>query len=98
MAVSAVFEIPADQLSWRREGEDNVASPELRIVASDDRGKSADLPRQVIELRLPGEIQRGQKALYELSLKLRRRPHRLLVTLYDPSSGRLLAQKISVSP
>jgi VWFA-related protein len=98
MVFPALFEIPADQLSWRREGDQNVASPELRIVASDDQGKSADVPRQVIEIRLPGEIQRGQKALYELSLKLRRRPHRLLVTLYDPPSGRLLAQKISVSP
>ena len=98
MSFSAVFEIPADQLSWRREAGQNVASPELRIVASDDQGKSVDVPRQVIDLWLPGEIQRGQKALYELSLKLRRRPHRLLVTLYDPPTGRLLAQKISVSP
>lgn len=98
MLVSASFEIPADQLSWRKDGGDNVAHPELRIVGTDELGNSADMPREIIELRLPGEIQKGQKALYQSSIKLRRRPHRLLVTLYDPPSGRLLAQKISILP
>jgi hypothetical protein len=98
MMVETSFEIPADQISWTRQGSDNVAHVELRIAATDERGNAADVPRQMIELRLPGEIRPGQKAAYDASLKLRRRPHRLLVTLYDPPSGRLLAQKINVMP
>ena len=98
MLVSTSFEIPADQLSWAKEGDDNVARPELRIAATDEFGNAADLPNESIELRLPGEIQPGQKALYQTTLKLRQRPHRLLIALYDPPSGRLLAQKISVQP
>ena len=98
MTVEAAFEIPADQISWTRQGADNVAQVEMRIAATDERGNAADVPRQIIELRLPGEIRPGQKAAYDASLKLRRRPHRLLVTLYDPPTGRLLAQKINVTP
>lgn len=99
MLVDASFEIPADQLSWSAQGADNVARVELRIAATDERGNAADVPRQTIELRLPGgAIKPGQLAAYDASLKLRRRPHRLLVTLYDPPSGRLLAQKINVMP
>jgi len=98
MMVPVVFEIPVDQLTWVREGEENVAHFELRISATDDLGNSADLPLETVELRLGGEIQRGQKTLYQAGLKLRRRPHRLLVTLYDPPSGHLLAQKIYLRP
>ena len=79
-------------------GEENVARIELRIAATDDNGNSAEFPREMLELRVPGEIQPGQKILHPTNLKLRRRPHRLLVTLFDPPSGRLLAQKIHVRP
>lgn len=98
MLVATTFEIPADQLSWAKVGEENVARIELRIAATDDNGNSAEFPREMLELRVPGEIQPGQKILHPTNLKLRRRPHRLLVTLYDPPSGRLLAQKIHVRP
>lgn len=99
MMVDTTFEIPADQVTWARDGSDIVALVEMRIAATDERGNAANVPRQTIELRLPGgAIRPGQKALYDASLKLRRRPHRLLVTLYDPPSGRLLAQKINVMP
>ena len=36
----------------------------------------------------------GQTAVYETSLKLRRRPHRLLISLYDAASGSLLSQRV----
>lgn len=98
MVVATTFEIPADQLSWAKAGEENVAMVELRIAATDENGNSAALPREILELRVAGDIQPGQKILHPTNLRLRRRPHRLLVTLYDPPTGRLLAQKIHVRP
>ncbi len=98
MMVDTTFEIPADQISWSKDGQDRIARVEMRIAATDERGNAANVPRQIVELRMPGDARAGQLAIYDTSLKLRRRPHRLLVTLYDPPSGRLLAQKINVMP
>ena len=39
----------------------------------------------------------GQIAVLETSLKLRRQPHRLLISLYDPPSGNMLSKRIEVS-
>ena len=69
----------------------------MRIAASDDRGDRADIP--VIPIELVGETpEKGQMATYELGLRLRDRPHQLLVSLHEPASGHVISKRVEFRP
>jgi VWFA-related protein len=93
LVVPMTLEIPLDQLALLPGDEGYTARLELRVAATDDRGHHSDV--SVIPVELVGQKapDAGQTASYETSLTLRRRPHRLLISLYDPVSGNLLSQR-----
>lgn len=93
LVVPVTLEIPLDQLALLPAEKGYTARLELRVAATDDRGHHSDIP--VIPLELVGEDTpgAGATALYETSLTLRRRPHRLLISLYDTVSGTILSQR-----
>lgn len=86
--------IPFDQLTLLPGPDGAVASLELRVAATDDDGRRADIP--VIPLQL---IRQGDEtaAVYTTQLKLRQKPHRLLVSLYDPASGDVISKRFEIS-
>jgi len=87
------LEFPLDQLTVLPDRDQYVIQLELRVAATDDRGHRADIPVIPIELRSDAAPESGEVATYDTSLRLRRRPHRLLFTIHDPVSGDVLSQR-----
>jgi len=87
------IEIPLDQLTLLPYEGGAAARVELRIAATDDRGTTAAIPIIPLTLENP-ETGDGATAAFEFSLKLRRRPHQLLISVHDPSSGLLISKRV----
>ena len=90
------LEIPLDQVTLLPYGDGYVAQLELRLAVTDDRGYRADIPVVSIELKGTSAAV-GEVSVFETSLKLRRRPHRLLISLHDPASGNVLSKRVDFS-
>lgn len=86
--------IPFDQLTLLPGPNGEIASLELRVAATDDSGRRADIP--VIPMQL---VRQGEEtaAVYTTQLKLRQKPHRLLVSVYDTASGEVISKRFEVS-
>ena len=90
------LEIPLDRITLLPTAEGFAARLELRVAATDDRGNRADIPVLPVELRADPD---GEEifAEVEIGLKLRRRPHKLLVSLHEPVSGNLMSKRVALS-
>ncbi len=97
VVVPVQLTIPLDQVTVLPEGGGYVAQLELRVAATEADGDRAEMPVLVIELRGDGQPRPGQTAVFETSLKLRRQPHRLLLSLYDPPSGNVMSKRVELS-
>lgn len=96
LVVPVKLEIPMDKITMLRGQEGFTARLELRVAATDDRGDRAEIPVLPFELRGDEAPGAGQTVVYETSLKLRRRPHELLISLYDTVSGTILSQRVDL--
>jgi VWFA-related protein len=98
MQVPLVVGIPADAVTFLPGPGGFTAQVELRVAVLDENGATADTPviplvLQVAERPAPGTVLR-----YETSLKLRRKPHDLVVAVYDLASGAILSSALEVQP
>ena len=90
------LEIPLDQVTLLPTADGFSARLELRVAATDDRGNRADIPVLPVELR-SGPDGREDVAVVEIPLKLRRRPHKMLVSLHEPVSGHLISKRVALT-
>lgn len=97
VVVPLQVEIPLDEITILPGSSGYNAHLELRVAVTDDRGERAEIPVIPIDLQLAQEATPGQMGLYKTELKLRTRPHRVLVTLYDPASGAILAKRTTLA-
>ncbi|MDH3744624.1 MAG: VWA domain-containing protein [Acidobacteriota bacterium] len=82
--------IPMDEITMLPDGQRYVAQLELRIGVLDEDGNRNDMP--VIPVMLDGpEPPPGAHALYETAIKIRRAPHDIVISLYDPLGDTILA-------
>lgn len=88
------LEIPLDQVTLLPYQGGYGARLELRVAATDDQGRSAAIP--VIPVELRGDTADAESALFEVSLKLRRKPHRMLISLHDPTSGAMISKRFDL--
>ena len=91
------LEVPLDYVTMLAEGDAVGARLELRVAATDDDGDRAEVSVVPITVSGTKPADAGQIAVLETSLKLRRQPHRLLISLYDPPSGNMLSKRVEVS-
>ncbi len=88
--------IPMDRVSvLPAAGGRFAARLELRVAATDDRGDHADIPMIPLELESDRAPRDGEVWTYSDTLTLRRRPHRLLISLVDPVSGATLMRRLT---
>ncbi len=85
-------EIPLDQLTLLPQEGGAAARVELRVAATDDRGTTATIP--VIPLMIENPKAEEATTAFDFSLKLRRRPHQLLISVHDPVSGLLMSKRV----
>ncbi len=91
------LEIPLDYVTLLADGDAVGAELELRVAATDAGGGRADVAVLPITVTSTQPAAAGQVAVLETQLKLRRQPHRLLLSLYDPASGNMLSKRVEVS-
>ena len=89
--------VPIDYVTLIENGEMSSAELEIRVAATDAAGDRADVSVVPVVLSSSNEVVAGQTAVLETQLKLRRKPHRLLISLYDPMSGNMLSKRVAVS-
>ena len=91
-------EIPLDGLSFLPTGEGYAAQVELRVAVTDDRGDRADIPVIPLLFKRSSKPSGGETETYVAHLKMRDRPHRVLVSVLDPVSGEELSARLDVLP
>lgn len=96
VVVPMMLHIPLDQITLLPYKDGYAALLELRLAVTDDRGNRAGLPVMKLELHRKSLGEGGESATLEVPLKLRRRPHSLLVSLHDSTSGNLMSQRVGL--
>ena len=90
--------IPMDAIVMLPRDGSYVAELELRVGVVDDRGNRNDMPVIPVILTGPEPPPPGAHAVYETAITIRRRPHDIVVSLYDPLSDTILAATGSIVP
>ncbi|MEO1085127.1 MAG: hypothetical protein AAFY88_12880, partial [Acidobacteriota bacterium] len=90
------IEIPLDLVTKLPVDGGWASRLELRVAVTDDRGDRANIP--VVPVVLKGDIapSPGATETFTTYLKMRERPHRVLISLVDPTSGDELSTRIDV--
>ncbi|RMH17991.1 MAG: VWA domain-containing protein [Acidobacteria bacterium] len=98
MAVPVRIGIPAEAITLLPQQRGYVAEIELRMAVKDSSGAQSEIP--VVPLRLSAEHlpSPGELLYYDADLKLRRKPHDLVVSVHDVASGNVLTSMVVVEP
>jgi hypothetical protein len=96
MEVPLTLAIPVKAVTFLPTSEGYATQLELRFAVRDDGGGQA--PMSVVPLRFDGLTEPDQDGFlrYETSLTLRRRPHEVVVSVYDPASGRMISNRLEI--
>ncbi len=90
--------IPLHALTFLPDKDGYTAQVELRVAVLDEDGATSDVP--VIPLTLSGKQLPAEKAtsVYRNQIKMRKKKHDLVVSLYDVASGMILSTKLEFTP
>ena len=91
------LEIPLDQITIVPDSGGYSAQLELRVAATDEDGDTAPIGIFPVEVRGDEPPTPRGTAAFETQLKLRRKPHRLLISVFDPASGNMVSKRMAVS-
>ncbi len=90
------LEIPLAKLTLLPAAGGYTTALELRVAARDEDGAMAEIPVLELAIERGGSPAAGDVEIYETELKLRHKPHRLIVALYEPTTGNLLSQRLEL--
>ncbi len=90
--------IPTDELTFLPADGGFVADTELRIAVLDEDGNRSEIPVIPLGIKANTIPKPGQGTVYETQMKVRKKKHDLVVSLYDKPSGKILSTKIEIDP
>jgi hypothetical protein len=90
--------IPLSLLTFLPQGDAWFADTELRIAVIDEEGNTSDIPVIPVGVKAPRQPTESDFSVYETKIKLRRKKHDLVISLYDKPSGRILSAKLEIDP
>lgn len=96
--LSLTLGIPVDRITMLPAGEGWVGDLELRVVTLDVNGDRSDVVTVPLHLESQTEPSPGGLVRYDTSLTLRRIEQEVVVSVFDPLSGRLLASRLQIDP
>jgi VWFA-related protein len=91
------LEIPLDQITLLATGSGFSAQLELRVAATDHSGAQAPISVMPVEIHGNAPPTSQGTAAFETRLRLRKKPHRLLISVFDPVSGNTMSKRVEVS-
>ena len=94
MRVPVTVRIPLDELTAINVGDRDQVQLELRFAVVDSTGAQANVPS--IPMILTGDAREGDVFVYETWVLMRRGPHNLMASVYDPATGKMLMAKDTV--
>lgn len=95
--VPLTIDIPVDEVTFLPTADGFQADLELRLAVIDKNGNRAEIPITPITYkteRLPGA---AEVATYETRVRMRKRRHDVVVSLYDRLSGRVHSTRLTVA-
>ncbi|MCG8458691.1 MAG: VWA domain-containing protein [Holophagales bacterium] len=95
--VPLLVEIPLDRVTRLPTAEGWATRLELRVAVTDDRGDRADIPVVPVVVQSDSEPAPGETRTFRTTLKMRERPHQVLVSLYDPATGEELSERLDIA-
>ena len=90
--------IPVGELTFLNDGEKWLAQTELRVAVLDEFGNTADIPVIPLGLQTDEEPEASDFTLYETQVKIRKKKHDMVVSIYDKPSGKILSTRLEVDP
>ena len=90
--------MPLGFLTFLPQGDQWHADTELRIAVIDEAGNTSDIPVIPLGVKAPRDPGQADVSIYETQVKLRRKPHDMVISIYDKPSGQILSAKLSVNP
>ncbi len=90
--------IPLGALTFLPQKEGFASQVELRVAVLDDEGSTADIPVIPMTLTGPRQPTTNDFSVYRNTLKLRKKKHDLVISLYDVASGTILSTKLEFTP
>lgn len=98
VAVPLRIAVPLHALTFLPVAEGLQAEVELRIAVLDEDGNTADVPVMPFGFQSKEPIAGEKWYPFATELKLRRRHHDVVVSLYDVASGTILSSKLEIDP
>ncbi len=90
------LEIPLDQVAVLAHQGGYAASLELRVAATDEGGDRADISVVPVTIQVGSRPEQGEVVVFETQLKLRKKSHRLLISLHDPTTGAVMSKRLAM--
>jgi len=90
--------LPMDWVTMLPSRDGFSASLELRVAALDARGDRSEMPTIPIDFSGPHKPPPGSHSIYETVVKLRRKAQKVVLSLYDRSSGEMLTTTFDFTP
>ncbi len=90
--------IPISELTFLPHEGGYVAETELRVAVQDELGNLAEIPIVPLEIVVEKLPREGELRRYETSLKMRKRKHDLIISIYDNASGKILSTRLEAEP
>ncbi len=98
ISVPLTLAIPVDAITMLAIDGKYKAQLELRAAAVDEKGYRSDVPVTPLVVTTDKAPQAGGFLRYDTTLKLRKIRQKLVLSIFDPASGRLLAAQVEITP
>jgi VWFA-related protein len=90
--------IPMSEITLVESAGSWVNQLEVRTVVMDELGNRSETTLERVDIDGKRPPRPGDVFFYETELRLRRKPHRLVVAVHDPLSGAILSASAEVTP
>ncbi len=98
MDVPVRITVAARELLFLPSAEGVAANVEFRFGAKEANGYRPEIATTPLRWTSDAQPAPNHRFIYETTMRVRKRPHSMVVTLVDTSSGRLLNQQVSFAP
>ncbi len=98
MEVPVRIGIPARELVFLPNADGVAADIELRFGAKEDNGYRTEISTIPLHLTSEAEPRPSYVFIYETTLRMRRKPHAMVVSMVDTASGQMLTQQVALAP
>ncbi len=92
------IEVPVAELTFLPVQDGWRAEMELHVAVLNEQGKTAEIPVMPLTVQARVPPRQGQSKAFYATIKMRKRKHVVVVSLYDQLSGKIMSTRMDVDP